>query len=408
MSVIERIYRHNAGRDPELVQRKYALLADDPFRFLRGTCHLFYADWHGGRVLDSAPRTWVCGDLHLENFGSYKGDNRLAYFDLNDFDEAALAPCTWELARVLVSLHVARRSLGFDLREARALTRCFLDHYAAALASGKPRWIERSLARGMIGELLCQVELRKRRAFLDQRTERDGKRRSLLIDGVKLIALKKDERAKLLAWFEQFAEKLEWPKFHRPLDAARRAAGTGSLGLTRYAILVRGSGSPHGNSILDMKVADGSAAGKRLARAQPDWPDEASRVVTVQRRAQAIAPAFLMPVHYAGRAFVMKELQPSQDRLDLASVEGAVEPLSAAIGAMGQLVAWSALRGSARQGAANADELIAFAQDSSWRRPLTEYVEDYARQVAADWREFRAAWQDGQNSKARRARRSKK
>jgi len=395
MSVAERVYRHNTGRDPELVARKYARIASDPFLFLRGTCHLFYADWHGGRSLDAAPRAWICGDLHLENFGSYKGDNRLAYFDLNDFDEAALAPCTWEIARVLVSLHVARHALGFDLREARALTRCFLDHYAAALASGKSRWIERSLARGMVGELLCQVELRKRRDFLDQRTERDGKRRRLLIDDVKLIALQKNERTTLLAWFEQFARRLDKPKFHRPLDAARRVAGTGSLGLTRYAILVRGSGSPHGNVILDMKIAGDSSAGKRLARAQPTWPDEATRIVTVQRRAQAIAPAFLMPVRYAGRDFVLKELQPSQDRLDLASVEGAAKPLSGAIGAMGQLVAWSALRGSARQGAANADELVAFAQERSWRASLVEYVEDYSRQVVTDWREFRAAWQDG-------------
>lgn len=402
MSVAERIYRHNAGRDPDLVARKYARIASDPFLFLRGTCHLFYADWHGGRTLDAAPRAWICGDLHLENFGSYKGDNRLAYFDLNDFDEAALAPCTWEIARVLVSLHVARHALGFDLREARALTRCFLDHYAAALASGKPRWIERSLAQGMIGELLRQVELRKRRAFLEQRTTRDGKRRRLLIDDIKLIALRKDERAALLEWFERFARRLDRPKFHRPLDAARRIAGTGSLGLTRYAILVRGAGSPHGNAILDMKIAEDSSVGRRLARAQPAWPDEATRIVTVQRRAQAIAPAFLMPVRYAGRDFVLKELQPSQDRLDLASVDGAAKPLSGAIGAMGQLVAWSALRGSARQGAANADELVAFARERAWRAPLVEYVEDYARQVVAEWRQFRAEWHERSGTKTER------
>lgn len=405
MSVAERIFRHNAGRDPELVARKYARLATDPFLFLRGTCHLFYADWRGGRVLDSAPRAWVCGDLHLENFGSYKGDNRLAYFDLNDFDEAALAPCTWEIARLLVSLHVARNALGFDLRAARALSRCFLDHYVAALADGKPRWIERSLARGMIGELLRQVELRRRRDFLDQRTRHDGKRRCLLIDGEKLIALKRNEREALLAWFEKFAKQWDDPKFYRPLDVAYRAAGTGSLGLARYAILVRGAGSPNGNLILDMKIAGDSAAGMRLARAQPKWPDDATRIVTVQRRAQAIAPAFLMPVHYAGHDFVLKEMQPSQDRLDLESVGGAVKPLSGAIGAMGRLVAWSALRGGARQDAANADELIAFAQDRAWARPLVEYVEHYAQRVVVDWREFRDTWQDAQGTVSARSKR---
>ncbi len=50
--------------------RKYArLAANDPFLFLRSTCHLFYQDWHGGQVLDAAPRSWICGDLHLEKHG---------------------------------------------------------------------------------------------------------------------------------------------------------------------------------------------------------------------------------------------------------------------------------------------------------------------------------------------------
>ncbi len=35
--------------------------------------------------LPQSPNTWICGDLHLENFGSYKANNKLVYFDLNDF-----------------------------------------------------------------------------------------------------------------------------------------------------------------------------------------------------------------------------------------------------------------------------------------------------------------------------------
>ena len=81
---------YNAGRDPERLRRKLALIAADPFAFMRGTCHLFYAGLSAlpaAPVLRAAPRVWICGDLHLENFGTFKGDNRLVYFDLNDFDE---------------------------------------------------------------------------------------------------------------------------------------------------------------------------------------------------------------------------------------------------------------------------------------------------------------------------------
>jgi len=393
MDIAQRIFRYNAGRDPALLELKYARIAADPFAFLRGTCHLFYADWRGGRALDAAPNAWICGDLHLENFGSYKGDNRLAYFDLNDFDEAALAPCTWEIARFLVSLHVATRSLGLHLREARALSRRFLDAYVAALVDGKPRWIERSIATGMIGALLAQVEQRRRKDFLNRHTERDGKRRRLLIDGKHLLRLDKDEREALLAWCRRYARRQDDGGVFEPLDAARRVAGTGSLGLARYALLVCGGGRPNGNYLLDLKLAGTSSVGRRLAKRQPSWANEAARIVDVQWRAQAIAPAFISAVNYAGREFVLKELQPVQDRLDFAAVRGNTAVLGATMQMMGKLVAWSALRTSGRRGAANADDLIAFAQLSTWTKPLIEYVEDYAPRLIADWRAFRAAWQ---------------
>ena len=392
MDIAQRIYRHNAGRDPVLVARKYARIASDPFLFLRGTCHLFYEDWKGGRKLDAAPRSWICGDLHLENMGSYKGDNRLSYFDLNDFDEAALAPCTWEIARFLVSLHVATKSLGIPLRQTRALCRCFLESYAAALADGKARWIERDMATGLIARLLDQVARRKRREFLDRRTQRDGKRRSFIVDDTRLIAAKPKERDALFAWFERFAAKQDDPKFFRPIDVALRAAGTGSLGLRRYAVLVRGNGSPNGNYMLDFKPATASSAGRRLARIQPHWSNDAERIVRVQQRAQAIAPAFLMAVRFDAQDWVLKELQPTQDRLDLAAVHGSAVPLSEAVGAMGRLVAWSALRSSGRQGSAEADDLIAFAEAREFVKPLTSYVEYYAAKVLTDWQSFRIAW----------------
>lgn len=71
----ERIRAFNQGRDPRLVQMKYKAMRKDVFAFFRGTCHLFYEDWPASTPLDQAPTTWICGDLHMENLGSYKGDN---------------------------------------------------------------------------------------------------------------------------------------------------------------------------------------------------------------------------------------------------------------------------------------------------------------------------------------------
>ena len=50
---------------------------------------------------------------------------------------------------------------------------------------------------------------------------------------------------------------------------------------------------------------------------QPKWATEAARVVTVQRIVQAIYPARLAVISDGTRSYVLKELQPAADRLDL-------------------------------------------------------------------------------------------
>ena len=57
----------------------------------------------------AARRCWCAETCTWRISGVYKGDNRLAYFDLSDFDEATLAPFTLDLLRFVTSIHVAAR-----------------------------------------------------------------------------------------------------------------------------------------------------------------------------------------------------------------------------------------------------------------------------------------------------------
>src|SRR5262249_47243917 len=123
-----RIHRFNAGRRLEGLRRKYKRMRATRAGFFRGTCHLFWKDWPGGSPLDAAPAAWSCGDLHFENLGAFKGANRVEYFDLNDFDEGALAPCTWDVVRFATSVLVAARDWGRD--DGIALATWFVDAYA--------------------------------------------------------------------------------------------------------------------------------------------------------------------------------------------------------------------------------------------------------------------------------------
>lgn len=388
--ITSRILKFNQNREPERLALKYRAMRANAFAFLRGTCHLFYADWPQASLLNSAPLAWICGDLHLENYGSYKGDNRLTYFDLNDFDEAMLAPCTWEVGRFLVSILIAAETLGVNRPEAVALCRCFLDAYTAALSEGKARWIERSTAEGMVKELLASLKQRRREDLLNSRSNILNGKRLIRVDGKRALKVSDADYTKVSRFMDEFAATQANPGFFKVRDIARRIAGTGSLGVERYAILVKGEGDPNGNYLLDLKQAQPSALAPYLQHIkQPDWNSEAERVVTIQRRVQAISPAFLSAVSIDGQSYILRELLPSQDRLHLELWNGKLRRLENAMQTMGKLVAWGHLRSSGRQGSAMADDLIAFANDhASWRMPLLQFAEDYSIQVVKDWQDF--------------------
>jgi uncharacterized protein (DUF2252 family) len=388
--VVQRIDRFNLGRDPELLARKYEAMRNSPFAFLRATAHLFYEDLPKHPLLRSAPPAWLCGDLHLENIGTYKGDNRLVYFDVNDFDEAALGPCTWDALRCAISILVGTEALGIDRAGRKALCRGFIDSYGDALASGKARWVERESSDGMVLALIESVRLRKRKGFLDKRTVLAGGKRSIRIDGKKALPISAERRKKVMRFMEQFAKQQPDPKFFRPIDVARRIAGLGSLGLERYVVLVRGKGSPDGNYLIDLKHQPAPANQQRLIQKQPRWGSDAERVAEVQRRCQAISPAFLHAVKIDGRPFLMKGLQPTADKILLANWGGKTRNLEHLFRTHGHVLAWAQLRSSGREGSAIADDLIGFGAPDKWRGELLELARSGAAKVFEDWAGFRA------------------
>jgi uncharacterized protein (DUF2252 family) len=99
------------GRVERLVPLKYGRMLTSPFAFFRGSAILQAHD------LKHTPHTGlqlpICGDAHLMNFGGYGTPERQLVFDLNDFDETHPGPWEWDLKRLVASLNVAARHLGF-------------------------------------------------------------------------------------------------------------------------------------------------------------------------------------------------------------------------------------------------------------------------------------------------------
>jgi uncharacterized protein (DUF2252 family) len=396
MDVIRRIKANNSGRDAVRVRLKYRAMRASPFAFLRGSCHLFYDRMPRGGIFRSSPLAWSCGDLHLENFGSFKGDNRLVYFDINDFDESALAPASWDLVRLVSALRVAAGK--FTTRESDAELFCALlvDAYAEGLALGKAYWIERDTADGLVRTLLDGLRTRRRTEFLSSRTEFNGNRRVLRSDGRKALPASEEQRAAVAAFMTAFARAQPHPVFYKVLDIACRVAGTGSLGVDRYAILVEGKGSPDGNYLLDLKEALPSTLAAHVPCAQPPWPTEAHRIVMIQRRLQAVSPAFLQPVSMGDKPYVLRALQPSEDRVTLNASAQSRRMLEPTLLTMAKLLAWAQLRSSGREGSASADELVDFGRRTKWRNKLIDASSDCAAQVLRDAEVFNAAYDDGE------------
>jgi uncharacterized protein (DUF2252 family) len=106
--------------------------------------------------------------------------------------------------------------------------------------------------------------------------------------------------------------------------------------------------------------------------------------------------AFLQPVVVAGTPYVLRALQPTEDRVTLGgkSAQGASD-LEGVITVMGKLVAWAQLRSAGREGSAIADELIDFGQRNKWKARLLDASIECAGQVQRDWSTYAAAYDDG-------------
>lgn len=388
-NVVARIERYNAGREPERLALKYQEMRKSPFAFFRGTAHLFWEDLAARKTsLPRAPLVWACGDLHLENFGSFQGNNGLSYFDLNDFDEAALAPACWEVSRFVTSVYVAAPSLDLSRSDANELVKIFLDAYQTALVDGKARWIERATATGMVRTLLRRVKSRKRAMLLAARTTwKKGKRR-LLIDGKHTLPATERQVSDVTRWLGRFATSQKNADFFKTLDVARRVAGVGSLGLARYVVLVRGDGGRDGNAILDLKQVTPSSLARFERVRQPAWKSEPDRVVAIQHRMQAVAPALLDALRMGRGGYVLRELQPSKDRLSAKDAKGRPHLLRSVAETMAHVTAWAQLRSSGRQGSATIDDLVRFAGTSGWDRKLIDYGQAYSEQAASDYKQF--------------------
>jgi uncharacterized protein (DUF2252 family) len=191
------------------------------FPFFRATFYRWAQIWRevAGDAA-TAPSILAVGDLHLENFGTWRDMEGRLIWGINDFDEVYWMTYTIDLIRLVTSAHAATREEHLSIRP-RDASDVVLEGYRDALeAGGRPfvlaethRWLRK----------IALSRLRDATIFW-QKLERLPKSQ------VRLPREVEAELRKLL------------PDHAMPCEKKRRVSGLGSLGHARVVLLGRWHG----------------------------------------------------------------------------------------------------------------------------------------------------------------------
>lgn len=115
---------------------KHQQMSADIFSFMRATFYRWVELWaEHCAELTKAPVVLAVGDLHVENFGTWRDQEGRLVWGINDFDEAFALPYTNDLVRLAVSAHLAISSDHLAIRPADAC-KAIVEGYSKGLKDG--------------------------------------------------------------------------------------------------------------------------------------------------------------------------------------------------------------------------------------------------------------------------------
>jgi hypothetical protein len=283
---------------PSDFQLKHQLMASGPFPFMRGSFYRFVQQWPQlAGDLTHAPQVLAVGDIHVENFGTWRDLEGRLVWGINDFDEAAVLPYSFDLLRLMLSAALAIMENRLDISLERACG-AILQGYQNGLGQGGTAFI-----------------LEEKHGWLRQLTHsRQNPKRFWQ----KMNACTPLERPAPPQVLELLRRALpdtnpeSHPKSH-PVEFFHRVAGLGSLGRLRVLAL-----TPHHGGLLAREA-------KALAPSAVNWlhPSSESQIHYSQIVARAIRspdPTLQIITPQLAHGFVVRRLSPSSTRIDLADL----------------------------------------------------------------------------------------
>jgi uncharacterized protein (DUF2252 family) len=155
-------------------------------------------------------------------------------------------------------------------------------------------------------------------------------------------------------------------------------------------------GAPNGAFLLDLKACAPSCLANYTPAKQPNWKDDAARLVEIQKRILSAPPALLADIRIGKKSFILKELQPEADRIDYTMFKGNAKKLRNMLEDMASISAWDTLRTGGREGSAIADEFIYFAKNSqTLKKNLLDAAFKYTETLDVYYKAYSKAYDKG-------------
>lgn len=261
------------------------------FPFLRATFYRWAQIWREVAAdAAQAPSLLAVGDLHLENFGTWRDVESRLIWGINDFDEAYKMPYTIDLVRLTTSAYMATLEQHLTVRPRHA-SEAILEGYRDALKDGgvpfvlaeKHRWL-RKIALNRLRDATAFWEKFERLPKTKDRLPREVEThlRNLL------------------------------PDHALSYERKRRLAGLGSLGHTRIVLLGRWHGCYVAREAKQLTPSACLWAQGNRAKGQP------THYGKILDSAIRVPDPFVVP--YDG--WLLRRLAPDCSRIELASLPG--------------------------------------------------------------------------------------
>jgi uncharacterized protein (DUF2252 family) len=424
--VVAEITSANSRLSDAARAEKFGLMKASASAFFRGSNHLYWKDFgsspqlltYGGL---SSTRTWLGGDVHPDNMGAFDDDQGDVVYALNDFDEAVIGDYQLDVWRLAVGVVLVARENGFSLADQSAFLDSFTGAYLDAMASYAGNTGETTMkfvagnTYGLLDDFLDSVASSNSRVkMLDDWTIQVGGIRRLDSSSNPDLApvtaaVEADVRSRIAAYRSTLSgggTSIPAGYFTVKSVAERLHAGLGSLGTTRYYVLIEGATSSQDDDrILDLKAQGTPSAWPYLSSAAVAQTSSACgdnmalrTVLAYKALGYRVDDSLGWTALSDGKTYSVRERSPFKDTFDTTTLSTATRFTNLAE-QWGQILATQHARadkdwnGSVLPNSVDGQiNTLTSSDHPGFRAKVRALALDYADQVALDYASFQASF----------------